>query len=139
MSMEKSNQSLWIARLASYVILVALAPATWAQQPANEGTAIEVQPLRKGVYLLAASPSAPNTVIQVGDDGVLVIHAQRFRTQERNREDARERLMQFIAHGYEVPKPRVATRPTRASKERRLDSKKKAGQLKQQRTRRDWD
>ncbi|QYR52987.1 alternative ribosome rescue aminoacyl-tRNA hydrolase ArfB [Lysobacter soyae] len=73
------------------------------------------------------------------DEGVLVIHAQRFRTQDRNREDARERLMQFIAHGFEVQKPRVATKPTRASKERRLDSKKKAGQLKQQRTRRDWD
>ena len=72
-------------------------------------------------------------------EGVLVIHAQRFRTQERNRDDARERLMQFIAHGYEVPKTRVATRPTRASKERRLDSKKKASHLKQQRTQRDWD
>ena len=73
------------------------------------------------------------------DEGVLVIHAQRFRTQDRNREDARERLMQFIAHGFEVQKPRVATKPTRASKERRLDSMKIAGQLKQQRTRRDWD
>lgn len=72
-------------------------------------------------------------------EGVLVIHAQRFRTQERNREDARERLMQFIAHGFEVPKPRVATKPTRAAKQRRLDTKKKTGQLKQQRTKRDWD
>ena len=76
---------------------------------------------------------------RITSEGVLVIHAQRFRTQERNRDDARERLMQFIAHGYEVPKTRVATRPTRASKERRLDSKKKAGHLKQQRTQRDWD
>jgi ribosome-associated protein len=76
---------------------------------------------------------------RITSEGVLVIHAQRFRTQERNRDDARERLMQFIAHGYEVPKPRVATRPTRASKERRLDSKKKASHLKQQRTQRDWD
>ncbi|QIK80680.1 aminoacyl-tRNA hydrolase [Lysobacter sp. HDW10] len=76
---------------------------------------------------------------RITSEGVLVIHAQRFRTQERNRDDARERLMQFIAHGYEVPKTRVATRPTRASKERRLDSKKKASHLKQQRTQRDWD
>lgn len=76
---------------------------------------------------------------RITSEGVLVIHAQRFRTQERNRDDARERLMQFIAHGYEIPKPRVATRPTRASKERRLDSKKKASHLKQQRTQRDWD
>lgn len=76
---------------------------------------------------------------RITSEGVLVIHAQRFRTQERNRDDARERLMQFIAHGYEVPKTRVATRPTRASKERRLDSKKRASHLKQQRTQRDWD
>src|SRR5512138_80809 len=42
------------------------------------------------------------------EDGVLVIQAQRFRTQERNRQDARERLAAFIAGGLAVPKPRVA-------------------------------
>lgn len=72
-------------------------------------------------------------------EGVLVIHAQRFRTQDRNREDARVRLMQFIEHGLTPPKTRVATKPTRASKERRLVGKKKTGHLKQLRTRRDWD
>ena len=49
------------------------------------------------------------------DEGVLVIDAQRFRTQDRNRQDARERLVAFIAAGLAVPKHRVATRPTRAS------------------------
>ncbi|HSR65791.1 MAG TPA: alternative ribosome rescue aminoacyl-tRNA hydrolase ArfB [Xanthomonadaceae bacterium] len=72
-------------------------------------------------------------------DGVLVISAQRFRTQERNREDARERLAAFLAAGLHVPKPRVATRPTRASTLRRLDAKRGRSTLKRERTRRDWD
>ncbi|MBS0200051.1 MAG: aminoacyl-tRNA hydrolase [Proteobacteria bacterium] len=72
-------------------------------------------------------------------DGVIVIHAQRFRTQDRNRDDARERLMAFIAHGTEVAKPRKATRPTRASKERRLESKRGRSEVKRGRAVRDWD
>jgi hypothetical protein len=55
---------------------------------------------------------------------VLVIDAQRFRTQERNRDDARERLAEFVRAGLSVPKPRLATRPTRASKQRRLEAKR---------------
>jgi ribosome-associated protein len=70
---------------------------------------------------------------------VLVISAQRFRTQERNREDARERLVAFIAHGLAVPKTRVATKPTRASRERRLDAKRARAQVKRGRGARDWD
>lgn len=73
------------------------------------------------------------------DEGVLVISAQRFRTQERNREDARERLATFIAGGLAVAKPRVATRPTRASKERRLSGKRERGTIKRGRSQRDWD
>lgn len=72
-------------------------------------------------------------------DGVIVIHAQRFRTQDRNRDDARERLKAFIAHGTEVAKPRKATRPTRASKERRLESKRGRSELKRGRASKDWD
>jgi len=56
--------------------------------------------------------------------GIIVISAQRFRTQERNRDDARERLAAMIQSVLVPPKPRVATRPTRASKERRLTGKK---------------
>src|SRR6478735_7466444 len=73
------------------------------------------------------------------DAGVLVISAQRFRTQERNREDARERLADFLAAGLHAPTPRIATRPTRASKLRRLDAKRGRSTLKRERTRRDWD
>ena len=73
------------------------------------------------------------------EDGVLVLSAQRFRTQDRNREDARERLKAFIESGLHVPKPRIATRPSRASKQRRLDEKRGRSTIKQGRTRRDWD
>jgi ribosome-associated protein len=64
------------------------------------------------------------------DEGVLVISAQRFRTQERNRADARERLAAVLLAATHVPKKRVATRPTRASKLRRLDGKKQRAQIK---------
>ncbi|MGH8278523.1 MAG: alternative ribosome rescue aminoacyl-tRNA hydrolase ArfB [Gammaproteobacteria bacterium] len=55
--------------------------------------------------------------------GELVIFAQRFRTQERNRKDAIERLQALVRRAGESPKPRRVTRPSRASKLRRLDSK----------------
>ncbi len=67
-------------------------------------------------------------------DGVLVIQASRLRDQARNREDARERLVDIIRAAMHVPKKRVATKPTRASKERRIQSKKKRGQNKQTRS-----
>ena len=76
---------------------------------------------------------------RVTADGVLVIAAQRFRTQERNREDARERLAHFIEAGLHAPRPRVATRPTRASRERRLGEKRERATIKRGRTGRDWD
>lgn len=56
-------------------------------------------------------------------DGWLLISAERFRTQERNRADAIERLEGLIAQALIAPKKRIATRPTRASKERRLKAK----------------
>jgi ribosome-associated protein len=65
--------------------------------------------------------------------GMIVISAQRFRTQERNRDDARERLAAMIQSVLVPPKPRVATRPTRASKERRLVGKKVRADVKQRR------
>ena len=64
-------------------------------------------------------------------DGVIVIRADRFRTQDMNREDARERLVELIRQAAIAPKFRVKTKPTRASKERRLESKGKRGSVKQ--------
>jgi len=64
-------------------------------------------------------------------DGVLVIQANRFRDQARNREDARERLADIVRAALHVPKKRVATKPTRASKERRIARKKLRAKHKQ--------
>jgi ribosome-associated protein len=64
------------------------------------------------------------------DDGTMIIQAHRFRTQERNRADARERLVAFVRRYLEAPAVRVATRPSRASQRRRVDEKKARGQIK---------
>jgi ribosome-associated protein len=66
-------------------------------------------------------------------DGVIVIHAQRFRTQERNRSDAIERLLELLREAMIRPVPRRATRPTFASKKRRLEGKKRRGDVKAKR------
>ena len=70
---------------------------------------------------------------RINSDGVLVIEARRFRTQERNREDARARLAALIARAAQAPKPRLATRPTAASKRRRAEDKRRRALLKQAR------
>jgi ribosome-associated protein len=63
-------------------------------------------------------------------DGVLVLTAQRFRSQERNRTDALERLRELILKAAHRPKRRIATKPTFASQKRRVDSKTKRGETK---------
>ncbi len=64
------------------------------------------------------------------DDGVLILVAQQFRTQERNRADARERLAALVAEAAVPPTPRRPTRPTLASKKRRLEEKTKRSSTK---------
>jgi len=66
-------------------------------------------------------------------DGFLIIDAHRFRTQERNREDAIERLVDLIRIAAEKPKPRRKTKPSQAAKQRRIDSKKQRGETKRMR------
>ena len=66
-------------------------------------------------------------------DGVIVITAQRFRSQERNRDDARERLAALIRRAAEPPKPRWKTRPSAAQREQRLTAKAHRGALKARR------
>ena len=97
---------------------------------------------------IAGSPSLPEPLRarllarrdrRLTDEGVLVIDAQRFRTQDRNRQDARERLAGFIVAGLSVPKRRIETKPTRASKQRRLQGKRERGEVKRGRTTRNWD
>lgn len=66
-------------------------------------------------------------------DGVIVIHAQRFRTQERNRADAIDRLVELLREALVRPVPRRATRPTLGSKQRRLEGKKRRSDVKAKR------
>ena len=66
-------------------------------------------------------------------DGVIVIHAQRFRTQERNRADATDRLLELLREAMTRPTPRRPTRPTLGSKQRRLEGKKRRSDVKAKR------
>jgi ribosome-associated protein len=90
------------------------------------------------------SPSLPEDVRarllarrdrRLTDEGVLVIQARRFRDQGRNREDARERLADILRAALLAPKKRIATKPTRASQQRRLEGKQQRGKIKQNRSR----
>ena len=71
--------------------------------------------------------------------GEIVINAHRFRTRERNREDALERLVSLVRQATAVAKPRRATQPSRASKQRRMEDKRRRSQLKLVRQRLDQD
>ena len=64
------------------------------------------------------------------DEGVLLIEAKAFRTQEQNREDAIRRFADLVRRAFEKPKARTKTRPTKASKEQRLKAKKHKGEIK---------
>ncbi|MFN3869032.1 MAG: alternative ribosome rescue aminoacyl-tRNA hydrolase ArfB [Hyphomicrobiaceae bacterium] len=105
-------------------------------------TAVE---LRFNVRVSAAlTPAVRHRLIRLAgrrmtDDGVLIIKAEQFRTQERNRDDARQRLIELIREAAVPPKPRIKTRPTLASKTRRLDGKSRRGAVKKQRSVRDFD
>jgi len=70
---------------------------------------------------------------RITDDGVLIIQARRFRTQERNRQDAIDRLVELIRRAAKTPKPRLKTRPTLSSKRRRLENKHHRGKTKRMR------
>lgn len=90
------------------------------------------------------SPSLPGDVRtrlirlagrRITQDGILIIEARQYRTQERNREDAIERLVDLIRQAAQRPKPRKRTKPSRAAKEKRIESKKRRGKTKQMRIR----
>ena len=108
-------------------------------------TAVELR------FNVATSPSLPPSVRarlvrlagrRMTKDGVLVIRADRFRTQDQNRSDARERLQELVDEAVKVPKPRIKTRPPRAAKERRLEGKAQRSNVKRGRGKRgggdDW-
>jgi ribosome-associated protein len=96
-------------------------------------TAVELR------FNVRSSPSLPSDVRvrlarlaghRLTDEGILVIRAERFRTQDRNREDARARLIDLARRAAIAPKRRIPTKPTRASKERRREAKAKRSRVK---------
>ncbi|WP_142847703.1 alternative ribosome rescue aminoacyl-tRNA hydrolase ArfB [Telmatospirillum sp. J64-1] len=101
-------------------------------------TAVELR------FDLARSPSLPDDVKdrlaqlagrRLTQDGVLVIDAQRFRSQDMNRKDAVERLVELIRQALHKDPPRRATRPSLSAKRRRMDEKSKRGETKRGRGR----
>ena len=93
-------------------------------------------------FNVAKSPSLPDDIRErlihlagkkMTEKGVLVIDARRFRTQERNRQDALERLVRLIEAASKIPKRRKKTRPTATSKQRRLNEKHRRGEIKRMR------
>ena len=89
---------------------------------------------------VAGSPSLPDRVRRrlmqlagrrIDKHGVLTIEAHRYRTRERNRLDARERLAELLAVAAQTPKTRIPTRPSRNAKTRRMEAKKQRGRTKQ--------
>ncbi len=88
------------------------------------------------------SPSLPDDVRErlvrlagrrITEDGVLIINARRFRTQDRNRQDAMDRLVELIRKAAEKPRRRRETRPTLVSKRRRLENKRRRSEVKRMR------
>ena len=103
----------------------------------QEATAVELR------FDAAHSPSLPDAVRarlrdlagrRMNAQGVIVIDAERFRSQERNRADAVERLVALIRKAAVPPRPRHKTRPTAGSRERRLESKRRRARIKRTRT-----
>ena len=100
-------------------------------------------------YNIASSPSLPDRIRdiaitlagrRVSKEGVLMIEANRFRSQDRNREDARDRLKELILKAAKPPPPpRRKTKPTRGSVERRLKAKCGRGEVKKMRGRPDGE
>ena len=100
-------------------------------------TAVELR------FDVAGSPSLPPDVkarlmrlagSRMTSEGVLVIDAQRFRSQERNRADARERLVELVRAATPAPKPRRPTKPSKAAKEKRHESKQRRAKVKRLRS-----
>jgi ribosome-associated protein len=95
------------------------------------GTAVLADPVKARLRALSGR--------RLTDDGAILIIARNHRTQEQNRREAAERLVDLIKSALVPPKPRKATKPTRASRERRLESKTRQQRTKGLRSKVKWD
>lgn len=91
--------------------------------------------LRVALYRLGLAPYAYRKLKELAgsrlsSSGILVIQASRFRTQEANRQDARERLMEMLVKAHERDARRIKTKPSKAAKAKRVDGKKARGSVK---------
>lgn len=91
--------------------------------------------LRVALHRLGLAPYAYRKLKELAgsrlsSSGILVIQASRFRTQEANRQDARERLMEMLVKAHERDARRIKTRPSKAAKAKRVDGKKARGNVK---------
>ena len=93
-------------------------------------------------FAVSASPSLPDDVRRrlvslagrrITKEGVLVIEARRYRTQERNRQDALDRFVELVRRAAERPRVRRSTRPSQAARLRRLEAKRRRSERKRQR------
>jgi len=96
--------------------------------------------LRLDVYALRLSPPVFARLRELAGsrmtgDGALLVTARRYRTQEANRAEARERLAELVARAHELPTRRVKTRPSKAAKAKRMESKAARGEVKRARGR----
>jgi ribosome-associated protein len=96
-----------------------------------EGTTALSEPVKNRLRVLAGR--------RLTDDGAILIIARNQRSQDHNRREALERLTDLVQRALVVPKTRRATKPTRASKERRLEGKTRKQQTKRRRSRVRWD
>ncbi|MEG3617006.1 alternative ribosome rescue aminoacyl-tRNA hydrolase ArfB [Magnetovibrio sp. PR-2] len=113
------------------------APGAGGQNVNKVATAVQLRFVAKGCPGLSHAAFLRLKALagkRMTADGVVVISASNFRTQDLNRKDARDRLVDLVRRALVSPKKRHKTRPTKASKERRLQSKKRASDIKRTRS-----